>query len=225
MEAVLGFEVMNEPHPGYIGLDNLDAFDPIVNLIFGDSPTPLQCFALGDGIPQTVDVYVKSWPIPTRKSHSRLINANKVSAWLQGQSCIWKKHGVWDVDENGKPVLLDTKYFSKHPETGEPIEFYRDFYVPLTERYAQAIKNVKSDWYCFVEPLTNEVNIFQRCTAMNHSFTGECASNGIQKAPCLNAQDKNIVYAPHWYDLYCLFYKKFDARMTHNVQLLQNVRD
>lgn len=34
----------------------------------------------------------------------------------------------------------------------------------------------------------------------------------------------NMVYAPHWYDLNCVFYKKFDGRITHDVQSLQKVR-
>lgn len=162
LEAVIGFEVMNEPHPGYIGLETLHQFDPIVNLIFGDSPTPLQSFALGDGIPQEVDVYVKSWPFPTRKSHTHVINSSRTSAWLPGQSCIWRQHGVWKLDDLGNPVLVDSAYFSKNPATGEKIEFYRDFYVPFVNRYAEAIHKIKKDWFCFVEPLANEVCIRDR---------------------------------------------------------------
>ncbi|KAI7886667.1 glycoside hydrolase [Lichtheimia hyalospora FSU 10163] len=200
LDAVIGFEVLNEPHSGYIGLSTLNEFDPIANLIFGDAPKPLQCFALGDGIPQQVGVYVKSWPFPTRKSHDRWINQSRTSAWLPGQSCIWRQHGVWDLNSKGEPELINSAYFSKHPKTGEAVEFYRDFYVPFVNRYAQAIQKVKPDWYCFVEPLANE------------------------KSPTFGPQDHhhNMIYAPHWYDLNCVFYKKFDGRITHDVQSLQN---
>ncbi|KAI9320157.1 glycoside hydrolase superfamily [Dichotomocladium elegans] len=200
LDPVIGFEVLNEPHPGYIGLEHLDAFDPIVNLIFGDAPSPLQCFALGDGIPQKVGVYIKSWPFPTKRSHTRVINESKTSAWLPGYQCVWRQHGVWDTDKEGQPRLLDTHYFSKHPKTGAKIEFYRDFYVPFVNRYAKAIQAVKKDWYCFAEPLANE------------------------KCPEFGPDDHhvNMVYAPHWYDLNCVFYKKFDGRITHDVQSLQN---
>ncbi|KAI7861120.1 glycoside hydrolase superfamily [Circinella umbellata] len=198
LEAVIGFEALNEPHHGYIGLDTLKAFDPIVNLIFGDAPTPLQCFALGDGIPQKVGVYVKSWPIPTRKSHTRWINQNKQKAWSEG--CIWRQHGVWDINQKGKPILKNSSYFSANPETGEKVEFYRDFYVPFVNRYAKAIQKVKQDWFCFVEPMANE------------------------PSPVYSDKDHhhNVIFAPHWYDLNCVFYKKFDARVTHDVQSLQN---
>lgn len=146
----------NEPSPGYIGLSTLKEFDPIVNLIFGDAPTPLQSFALGDGIPQKVGVYVKSWPFPTKKSHSRVINASKTSAWLNKKSCVWKQHGVWDI-KNGKPILLASDYFSKDPKTGKKVDFYQDFYVPFVNKYAAVIQQVKKSWYCFVEPMANEV--------------------------------------------------------------------
>ncbi|KAI9364048.1 glycoside hydrolase superfamily [Pilaira anomala] len=199
LEAVLGFEFINEPHPGYIGLEQLKEFDPIVNLIFGDSPSPLQSFALGEGIPQTVGVYIKSWPFPTKKSHDRIINQSKTSVWLNDNSCIWKEHGVWKLDQDEKPVLLDSAYFSKHPITGKKISFYDDFYVPLVNRYAKAIQSVKRDWYCLVEPLANE------------------------RAPVYKENDHhhNIVFSPHWYDLNCVFYKKFNGKITHDVQCLQ----
>jgi len=80
---------MNEPHPGYIGLDNLKKFDGNLTLVFGDSPSALQSMALGEGLPQEVDVFVKSWPWPTRKAGTRLLNPIGESAWLDGQKCIW----------------------------------------------------------------------------------------------------------------------------------------
>ncbi|KAI7897948.1 glycoside hydrolase superfamily [Cokeromyces recurvatus] len=200
LDAILGFEFMNEPHPGYIGLKRLDKFDPIVNLIFGDSPTPLQSFALGDGISQKVGVYVKSWPFPTKKSHDRIINPSRSSAWLNSSSCIWKEHDVWKVDElTGEPVLVNTDYFSKHPLTGQKISFYDDFYIPLVNRYAKAIQSIKQNWYCLVEPLANE------------------------RAPMYKEDDHhhNIIFSPHWYDLNSVFYKKFNGKITHDVQCLQ----
>ncbi|RCH84405.1 hypothetical protein CU097_003586 [Rhizopus azygosporus] len=197
LDAVLGFEFMNEPHPGYIGLDHLDAFDPIVNLFFGDSPSPLQCFALGAGIPQSAGVYVKSWPFPTKKSHDRVINASKVSAWVD--SCIWKEHGVWKVDDHGNPQLVNTHYFSKHPVTGKKVSFYNDFYKPLVNRYVKAIQAVKKEYYCLVEPLANE------------------------RPPVYDEDDHHhrVIFSPHWYDLNCVFYKKFNGKITHDVQHLQ----
>ncbi|RUS13099.1 hypothetical protein BC938DRAFT_478131, partial [Jimgerdemannia flammicorona] len=118
--------------PGYIGLPTLNRYDPVVNLLFGDAPTPLQSMALGSGHPQVVDVYTKSWPFPTRCSSRRLMNAEGASAWLPGHTCVWSSHGVWDFDpKTNKPRVLRQDYFAKHPKTGERVDFYRDHYVPF----------------------------------------------------------------------------------------------
>ncbi|CAG8464688.1 11322_t:CDS:10 [Ambispora leptoticha] len=196
LEAVMGFEMMNEPHHGYIGLKNLDQFDPITTLVFGDSPSALQSFALGDGIPQEIEVWVKSWPYPTKKHTTKLLNSERERAWLDGHKCIWRQHGVWDVDVNGKPRALKHNYFQNHPQTGDKVNFYRDFYVPFINKYAEGIQSVKQDYFIFIEPLPNEL------------------------PPQYEPTDhhKGIIYAPHWYDLKSLFTKSFDGRITHDVQ-------
>jgi hypothetical protein len=52
LEAVVGFEVLNEPHAGYIGLESLGSWNEKKELRLGESPTALQSFLLGEGIPQ-----------------------------------------------------------------------------------------------------------------------------------------------------------------------------
>ncbi|CAG8699606.1 86_t:CDS:2 [Acaulospora morrowiae] len=198
LEAVMGFELMNEPHPGYIGLSDFNRYDAGATLVFGDSPSALQSFALGDGLTQEIEVWIRSWPFPTRKHSTRLVNEEGVSAWIDGE-CIWKKHGVWDVDsKTGKPRVLNANYFKKHPKTGENVNFYKDFYLPFIRRYSEAIQSVKSDYLSFVEPIPNEPP--PTWTSSDHH--------------------ENIVYAPHWYDLESLFKKAFNGRITHDVQRL-----
>ncbi|CAG8433715.1 11275_t:CDS:2 [Ambispora gerdemannii] len=196
LDAVMGFEMMNEPHQGYIGLKNLDQFDPITTLVFGDSPSALQSFALGDGISQEIEVWVKSWPYPTKKHTTKLLNSECERAWLDGHECVWRQHGVWDVDANGKPRALKHGYFLNHPQTGKKVDFYRDFYLPFINKYAEGIQSAKQDYFIFIEPLPNEM------------------------PPQYEATDhhKGIIYAPHWYDLKSLFTKSFDGLITHDVQ-------
>ena len=79
---------MNEPHYGFIGVSNLNKWDSFKNLKLYDAPSPLQSFALGQGIPQMVDIYKLSWPFPTTKSGKRIINEEEKSAWLD-KECIW----------------------------------------------------------------------------------------------------------------------------------------
>ncbi|CAG8542007.1 1638_t:CDS:2, partial [Racocetra fulgida] len=187
--------------PGYIGLSNLLQYDAGSNLVFGDSPNALQSFALGAGMPQEIEVWVRSWPFPTRKETTRILNKECKSAWINNQ-CIWQQHGVWGIDTNtSKPKVLVKDYFMKHPKTGEKLEFYKDFYLPFVKKYSEGIQSVKHDYYIFVEPLPNEPP--PKWTPEDHH--------------------NNIVYAPHWYDLKSLFTKTFDGMITHDVQRLTRV--
>ena len=60
--SIMGFEMMNEPHYGYIGLPDLTKFDPLAYLHFGNFPSALQSFALGDGL-EVVSFCVFSSPL------------------------------------------------------------------------------------------------------------------------------------------------------------------
>ncbi|KAJ3105467.1 hypothetical protein HDU97_008083 [Phlyctochytrium planicorne] len=183
---VVGFEVINEPHYGYIGLPSIHRFDPLTTLHFGPFPSALQSFALGSGKSLEVDNWVQSWPHPTRKSGKKRLNEEEISAWMDGRSCIWRDHGVWDLDANGNPFTNCPDYFAKHPVTGKKIDFNDDFYLPFIRKYITAIHNVKASYLVFFEPLPNEdPPVF---SPSDHSIA-------------------NLVYAPHWYDLKTLFSK------------------
>ncbi|KAG5459202.1 MAG: hypothetical protein BJ554DRAFT_423, partial [Olpidium bornovanus] len=153
---------------GYIGLPSMMQFDLLKNLALGDSPSALQSFALGDAIPQEVEVRVKSWPFPSRKARMRTMNSERHFAWLpnptytdsQTSRCVWRAHGVWDLDAQGRPVVLKPDYFYRDPATGEPYVFEQDFYLPFVNRFARAVRGVMKDAFIFVEPLPNEVQPF-----------------------------------------------------------------
>lgn len=125
--------------------------------------------ALGSGLSQLVDVYTKSWPFPTRRSSRRLINAEGATAWLPGHGCVWRAHGVWDVDPKTQHArLLRPDYFSRNPKTGEKVDFYRDHYVPFVNRFARAVQGVAPEAYVFVEPLPNEVSVMFRVRVVGY---------------------------------------------------------
>ncbi|KAJ3077099.1 hypothetical protein HDU98_008534 [Podochytrium sp. JEL0797] len=197
--AVVGFELMNEPHYGYIGLKNLKQFDPNLFLHYGKFPSPLQSFALGSGMAVDVDVYVHSFPVPTKKAGTRKMNVEKKSAWLKYGECVWKQHGVWEVDSSGCPKVLKPNYFTTDPKTGKLVDFYRDCYLPMMRKYTSAIHKVNPDYLMFFEPIPNE------------------------EPPILTESDRtqpNLVYSPHWYDLKALWSKSFDEEVTFDVQAL-----
>ncbi|KAF9521115.1 glycoside hydrolase family 5 protein [Hydnum rufescens UP504] len=194
VDAVIGFEIMNEPHQGYINLPSLHSFDYHTELHFHDAPSALQSFALGAGHPTSVAHYTRSWPLPTRCSHYILRNAAGTSVWRPGGPtggrCIWEMHGVWgwDVKKKG-PIVLREHYFNKHPDSGKEIDWYIDFWVH---------QNTSGGKILFVEGIPNEF-----CPP---SWTPE-------------RRPKNLVFAPHWYDLHTLFGKAL-GRVSFSVQAL-----
>ncbi len=103
---------------------------------------------------------------------------------------------MWDIDNNGKPVLLKPKYFSED-KNGKKICFHQDFYVKFLKRYAVAIQEANPNLIFLFEPVPNE------------------------EPPKLDQAEswhKNCIYAPHWYDLDSVFHKRFSGFMTHDVQ-------
>ncbi|KAI9183182.1 hypothetical protein H9P43_004099 [Blastocladiella emersonii ATCC 22665] len=206
LDAVLGFEVMNEPHQGYVGLHSLERFDPMEALLLGDNPSALQSFCLGLGLEQEVEVWVKSWPIPSRKHSTRVLNAEGVRVWLPGYTCPWLEEGVYafpDPEEYAgqPPEVLKPDYFTKHPRTKQAVDFNQDFYLPFINMYAVAIQQAFPDALILAEPIPQEL------------------------PPVFTQQVPNLVYAPHWYDLKSVFSKAFDGFITHDVPALRVSRN
>ncbi|KII91594.1 glycoside hydrolase family 5 protein [Plicaturopsis crispa FD-325 SS-3] len=202
LEGVLGFEVMNEPHRGYIELGSLHSFDYNTDLHLSHVPTAFQSFMLGAGHPTLVPHWTRSFPFPTRLTGHNMLNEAGQKAWRPdgptGGECLWAMHGVWGWDVNkGEGVVLRENYFVKDPMTGRPIDWYKDFYYPFLQRWANRVRSVSpANKALFIEPIPNEF-----CPT---SWTPE---NRVQ----------NMVYAPHWYDLNALFTKAF-GDFSVNVQ-------
>jgi hypothetical protein len=96
LQAVLGFEVINEPHRGFVGLQagtegksggsNRDGWNHWcyeTDLHVGPFPSLLQSLALGEGHRQEVPYYVKTWPFPTKKSHMTVIDPQGQGCWAE----------------------------------------------------------------------------------------------------------------------------------------------
>ncbi|GAA6017473.1 hypothetical protein JCM11491_006836 [Sporobolomyces phaffii] len=225
-EAVLGFEVINEPHRGYISLHSPHAWDLTADLAIGCFPSALQSWALGTG--RTVDIphYTPAFPV-TAVSHTiRLSPPGKRSAWLlplsdpaysppspsdsirdlrsDSSGCIWEEHGVWKFDEGKQePVVLKQEYFRRFAKDqgskrrGELVDWEKDCYFPFVQRFSRRVtrKANPSHWITFVEPIPNELAF---------SWAAE-------------ERPRNLVFAPHWYDLQALFGKRL-GWMSANVQ-------
>ncbi|TIB98826.1 glycoside hydrolase [Wallemia mellicola] len=190
--AIVAFELMNEPHRGYIELDNFECWNYNTDLHIAHMPTPVQGMALAMGHAVTVDYYTRTFPFPTRKSGVRKISPVR-KAYKNDAVCPWLREGVWAYStDKSKPVVLRQDYFKKHPLTGKTVEWYHDFYMPFAKKFYEKCANGR---WCVVEPIPNE--FFPNIPA--------------------EEQPKKLIASPHWYDLNALF-KKEGTWWSVNVQ-------
>ena len=86
---VIGFELMNEPSAGYIGIENIE--QPYHTDIMGDAPTPYQGILLGEGIPQSVQRYRMGFA-SLKEIGEHVLNAQKLSVWKDNQPGVWRQN-------------------------------------------------------------------------------------------------------------------------------------
>jgi len=151
----------------------------------GPLPSPYQSMLLGSGYSQAVEVW-ESGSTGFRRKGSSILNAQRARAWLPGRECIWRESGVWNLDAKGEPQLLQPDFFAVR--NGRKVDFSQDYYLPFAQRFTQAIRAVDSKALIFVE--------------------------SRPETPPPNWEAPNIVYAPHWYDGFVLFFKNFSAWMA-----------
>lgn len=180
---VLGYDWMNEPSKGFIGLSNLGKLQWTFK--HGEVPTPYQAMLLGEGFPQRIPYWTMGW-LGQYQIRQHDIDPQGTRAWKDGFDCIWKQHGLWDMDSQGKPVLLKPDYFSK--VRGQEVNYARDYMRPFINRIAETIHEIDSKAMIFVE------------------FDAFASA----ELPTWQASDaKNIVYTPHWYDFVTLMSKHY----------------
>ena len=119
-------------------------------------------------------------------------NPRGIKAWRHGYKCIWKSHGIWDIQGNGEPVLLKPNHFSK--VRGKDVNFNQDYLLPFYQKYAAGIRSEDPRAIIFLEPTL------------------------ASPPPDLsNTYMHNIVNATHWYDGVTLFTKKFRSWLTYDI--------
>ena len=178
---VVGYDVMNEPRPGYVGWKDLATRGGILSL--GDAPTGFQGMALGAGIPQEVEVW-KMHVASLSRAGTRRIDPAGRRAWREGFDCVWRRNGVWDLDASGAPVPLRPDHFAHFG--GRPADFLEDFYRPFAMRFARAIRAVHPGSLVFLE-----------------------AEEGVAAPRWDAAECAGMVFAPHWYDDLVMVKKRF----------------
>jgi len=179
---VIGFEVMNEPSSGYIGLHDLN--QKISYTYFGNAPTPAQAMFLGSGIPTEVETYSLG-NFGINQGENALLNTERKLAWDEGIMGVWRRHGVWDIIGDSA-VVIKPNYFAQIE--GKAVDFTNDYFKPFVEDFANAMHNVDSEWLIFVEP-----SIFPFYSPL----------------PDWSNDSYNFVYAGHAYDQFTLATKRF----------------
>jgi len=191
-EAIKGWGVMNEPHCGFAGHQNLEnAEDPVVPISI--RPSPWQTILAASGYTVKVPVYGIS-SFGKRVSSWEIFNSERVSIFNDGFYCPWKQAGVWK-DENGEPQLLKKDHFSLYQ--GRKANFANDFLKPFTIKYINAMKEAD-----------------ERSKEKNSIFfiEGLPKSTREDSHPSWNKDDpENTVNAFHWYDGFSLYTKSFKS--------------
>lgn len=194
MPHVIGYDIMNEPHTGYIGIKDFGK-DKEFMLKEGPTPTPEQSMLLGAGYPQTkVSNYKKRKnSMGVKKKGSVSINTGGVRAWREGMPDLWQHNQVWKVKEGrrGPEAELQRKdYFAV--VNGRDVDFNKDYYEPFLERFANEIRAIHPNAMMFVEP----------------AFRQELPNPNID----------NVVNAGHWYDVIALFTRRYLPKVGFDVQ-------
>jgi Cellulase (glycosyl hydrolase family 5)/Glycoside hydrolase family 5 C-terminal domain len=181
---VVGFDVMNEPHPGWIGQNRLSEYTafPLRKLA---TPTPEQAIMLAAGF--TVDV--TNWKVGLlglEEDGHILLNPEKKRAWQSGKKGVWFENGVWR-DDNGEFKITNDEYFNN--VNGRAVNFSQDYYAPFLRRFTRAIRNVIPNSLLFYE------------------------KPFLQAMPSIK-EFNNVVNASHWYDQLTLIQKKYRGWIT-----------
>lgn len=190
---VIGFETLNEPNEGWIGkyVDGIEWKG--ISEVLGYAFTPIDAMLTGAGYPRTVG-YREVKRFGVKETRRDELNRDKNSCWLEGLEDIWKKEGVWDLDDNGNPIVLNNDYFVI--KNGKKIDFCRDYLSPFIKRYTEAVRSV----------ITNAIIFF------------ECSSESVMKGEPLHLDlPNNIVNAAHWYDVATIGTKRAMIKANFNI--------
>jgi len=184
---VIGFDTMNEPVEGWIGIKDLNKRYTTVEK--GFIPTPFQAMQLGAGIP----LKLKKWErgvLGAKVVGRELVNPDGIRVWMDGFDPIWQENGVWKVIDK-KPVLLKPGYFAYR--RGQLVNFNRDYYVPFNNKFADAMRKIHPRAIIFVEK----------------GFGPDGPAWGADDA-------RDVVYSPHWYDPVVLVLKRFNSWLNYD---------
>lgn len=182
LDNVVGYDVLNEPGTGFIGVTDLAALPQRRLRLHGTTISPFQSMLAGAGYPQEVSNSVGAGG-ESEQYQVRSLGSAGVSVWRAGYDPVWKANGVWS-DDGGAPRLLKPAYFAS--VKGRSVDFSRDYLKPFAVRYIEAIREAHPGTFLFME-----------------GTPGGTFEWGPDDPP-------DIVHASHWYDVLTLHTKHYD---------------
>ncbi|MFX0040683.1 MAG: cellulase family glycosylhydrolase [Candidatus Heimdallarchaeota archaeon] len=190
---VIGFDTLNEPEQGWIE-KKVDGFGAEkLSEGLGYTFTPFDAMVTGSGYSRTIGFSeVKRFGIKeTRKDE---LNKGKVSCWSQHTKDIWKEEGVWGLNENGDPIILNNNYFTIRND--KKVDFYKDYLTPFIRKYTKVIREVIPQAIIFFEGSAIRL------------IKGEKIQFDVPD---------NVVHAGHWYDGPTLGTKKPMIKASYDI--------
>lgn len=173
-ETVIGWDSLNEPNHGYLGIENLMNIPDDVPLKIGPSPTPIIGMRLGMGESAKLENY-RFGPIGPQRDGTVVVDPEGKTAWLNpaaepdGRSgygwrrdpgwqlgkCIWAQHGVWDLSTGN---LLKPDYFAHSKlDPKRKTDFAADYWRPHLNAYCHMIRQIHPESILFVHPPVFEI--------------------------------------------------------------------
>jgi len=141
LSHVIGYDSLNEPNPGYIGLEDLNA----TQVMWANGPlvTPFEGMFIPAGITYNVP-WIEFDGLQPSQTREVILNEGCISAWTDPGRDIWRNHEVWDLDSSGRPALL-------RPDAFAGVSFFADCLKPFIRRYAAAIRQAHPGAIIFIE--------------------------------------------------------------------------
>ncbi|MCB1309052.1 MAG: hypothetical protein KDK30_12760, partial [Leptospiraceae bacterium] len=185
---VMGFDSLNEPSRGWIGLDiNDNRTADKAERMPGPAIAPIDGLLMAQGrtvtVPEVKLSYLRLGLVP---SGTRVLNANRVTIWHSPERDPFLQRGAYSLEANGAYRVHMPDLFQKKSD-GSPLDFDSDCMRVLFERVARVMRMHNKDWMLFAEKEPH-------ATLLN---------------PELPPAPEQTVNAGHWYDVTVLFLKKF----------------
>ncbi|SCV69416.1 BQ2448_2436 [Microbotryum intermedium] len=170
-ECVIGWDSLNEPNAGYIGIDDITQHGKESILKVRTMPTAFEGMRLAMG----EAVEVQNWrfgSLGPKRDGSVLIDPKGARAWLEPDAesdgspygwvrgpdwqlgtCIWGLHGVWDVETR---EVLQADYFKWYrgpqpvDEARREVSYGGDYWLAHWRRYAPIVREFHPEAIHFI---------------------------------------------------------------------------